>query len=196
MFNLQKRVQGEDEDQKYLGSRISIRDKLLAQEMTELKTSLADVKDCKLRFPNSSALHEMELTITPNSGLYVGGTFKFTINVPPEYNNAPPTVKCLTRVWHPNINEEGNICLSILRQNSLDGYGWLPTRKIMDVVLGLNALFTDLIDFDDPLNVTAAEEYSKNKEAFGSKVRSYIQMYCKKESSTVSDQASKKVGRR
>lgn len=34
MFNLQKRVQGEDEDQKYLGSRISIRDKLLAQGMS------------------------------------------------------------------------------------------------------------------------------------------------------------------
>lgn len=35
----------------------------------------------------------------------------------------PPIVKCLTRVWHPNISEEGSICLSLLRQNSLDGFG-------------------------------------------------------------------------
>lgn len=52
-----------------------------------------------------------------------GGSFKFSINVPPEYNNVPPVVKCLTRVWHPNITEDGAICLSLLRQNSLDGYG-------------------------------------------------------------------------
>jgi ubiquitin-protein ligase len=27
-------------------------------------------------------------------------------------------VKCLTQLWHPNISEQGDICLSILRQNS------------------------------------------------------------------------------
>jgi ubiquitin-protein ligase len=31
---------------------------------------------------------------------------------------APPEVKCLTQLWHPNISEQGDICLSILRQNS------------------------------------------------------------------------------
>lgn len=79
----------------------------------------------------------MDLTVKPNIGLYKGGVFKFKITVPPEYNNVvsfvlynlklswfkPPIVKCLTRVWHPNINEDGSICLSLLRQNSLDGFG-------------------------------------------------------------------------
>ena len=54
----------------------------------------------------------------------------------------PPQVKCLTKLWHPNINEDGDVCLSILRQNSLDGLGWAPTRKLKDVVWGLNSLFT------------------------------------------------------
>ncbi len=31
---------------------------------------------------------------------------------------SPPEVKCLTKLWHPNINEDGEICLSLLRQNS------------------------------------------------------------------------------
>jgi ubiquitin-protein ligase len=35
-----------------------------------------------------------------------------------DYNIAPPEVRCLTRLWHPNISEQGDVCLSILRQNS------------------------------------------------------------------------------
>ena len=180
MLNLQKRVRGIDENKDYLGTRTSIRDKLLAQEMKDLEKSLKEVPSCKLSFPSTSQLHQMELTITPTTGLYVGGTFKFTISVPPEYNNVPPQVKCLTRVWHPNISEEGAICLSLLRQNSLDGFGWMPTRRIIDVILGLDSLFTDLIDFDDALNAQAAQQWSSNKEAFGIKVRDYISRYCRR----------------
>lgn len=53
----------------------------------------------------------------------------------------PPIVKCETRLWHPNISEEGEICLSLLRQNSIDGLGWAPTRTLKDVVWGLSSLF-------------------------------------------------------
>lgn len=54
----------------------------------------------------------------------------------------PPRVKCLTKLWHPNISEQGEICLSLLRQHSVDGLGWSPTRRLKDVVWGLYALFT------------------------------------------------------
>lgn len=59
----------------------------------------------------------------------------------------PPVVKCLTKLWHPNISEDGDVCLSILRQSSIDGMGWAPTRKLKDVVWGLNSLFTVCIFF-------------------------------------------------
>ena len=32
-----------------------------------------------------------------------------------------------------------------------------------DVVLGLNSLFTDLLNFDDPLNLEAAQHYERDK---------------------------------
>ena len=41
----------------------------------------------------------------------------------------------------PNINEKGEVCLSILRQNSIDAFGWLPTRTISDIIFGINSLF-------------------------------------------------------
>uniref|UniRef100_A0A914C5A6 UBC core domain-containing protein n=1 Tax=Acrobeloides nanus TaxID=290746 RepID=A0A914C5A6_9BILA len=129
MLNLQKRIKGIDEDKKYLGTRISIRDKLLSQEVQELETGLKDVHTCRLHFPSTSELHKMELTVTPNTGLYKGG--------------------------------------------------WMPTRRLIDVILGLDSLFTDLMDFDDALNAQAAQQYASNKDAFAAKVREYINRYCR-----------------
>uniref|UniRef100_A0A183CDC0 UBIQUITIN_CONJUGAT_2 domain-containing protein n=1 Tax=Globodera pallida TaxID=36090 RepID=A0A183CDC0_GLOPA len=50
----------------------------------------------------------------------------------------------------------------------------MPTRHIRDVILGLDQLFTDLIDFDDPLNAEAAQLWQTNKEAFAKMVKEYI----------------------
>ncbi|CAD6186335.1 unnamed protein product [Caenorhabditis auriculariae] len=178
MLNLQKRINGEDDDRQYLQTRIAIRERLLAQELKDLEVNLKNQNQCRLSIPSTSQRHELELLVTPQEGIYRGGRFRFSISVPPEYNNVPPNVKCLTRVWHPNINEEGSICLSILRQNSLDAFGWRPTRNLTEVVHGLTSLFTDLIDFDDALNIQAAQQWSQNREAFSHRAREYIQRYC------------------
>ncbi|XP_040417142.1 NEDD8-conjugating enzyme UBE2F isoform X4 [Cygnus olor] len=119
--------------------RVSVRDKLLVKEVAELEANL------------------------PYEGYYQGGKFQFEIEVPDAYNMVPPKVKCLTRIWHPNITEMGEICLSLLREHSIDGTGWAPTRTLKDVVWGLNSLFTDLLNFDDPLNIEAAEHHLRDK---------------------------------
>lgn len=91
----------------------------------------------------------------------------------------PPVVKCLTRLWHPNITESGEVCLSLLRRHSVDGMGWSPIRRLKDVVWGLHALFTDLLNFEDPLNVEAADMYRNSKEEFKIKVMEYVAHYAK-----------------
>ncbi|XP_054643785.1 NEDD8-conjugating enzyme UBE2F isoform X4 [Dunckerocampus dactyliophorus] len=135
--------------------RVSIRDRLLTKEVAELEANL------------------------PNEGYYQSGRFQFEIDVPEAYNMVPPKVRCLTRIWHPNITENGEICLSLLREHSIDGTGWAPTRTLKDVVWGLNSLFTDLLNFDDPLNIDAAEHHLRDKEDFRNKVQDYIQHYAR-----------------
>ncbi|PVD39093.1 hypothetical protein C0Q70_01721 [Pomacea canaliculata] len=137
-------------------------------------------RTCRVNFEDPSILHHFSLTITPDEGLWQGGRFKFQIDIPEEYNILPPKAICATKIWHPNITENGEICLSLLRQNSYDGLGWAPTRRLKDVVWGLNSLFSDLLNFDDPLNVEAAEHYARDKESFKTKVRDYIQTYAKR----------------
>lgn len=155
--------------------RISVRDRLLVKEVQEMEQNLPST--CKVHFNDPNVLCEFTLTITPEEGFWKDGKFKFHISVPEEYNMTPPKVKCSTMLWHPNISVNGDICLSLLRQNSIDGLGWAPTRTLKDVIWGLNSLFTDLLNFDDPLNSDAADQYLKDKKEFQNKVREYISQY-------------------
>ncbi|XP_016323367.1 NEDD8-conjugating enzyme UBE2F [Sinocyclocheilus anshuiensis] len=157
--------------------RVSIRDRLLIKEVSELEANLPNT--CKVTFPDENKLYHIQLAISPDEGYYLGGKFQFEIEVPEAYNMVPPRVKCLTRIWHPNIAETGEICLSLLREHSIDGTGWAPTRTLKDVVWGLNSLFTDLLNFDDPLNIDAAEHHLRDKEDFRNKVQDFIKNYAR-----------------
>ncbi|XP_068052695.1 NEDD8-conjugating enzyme UBE2F isoform X2 [Anomalospiza imberbis] len=155
-------------------------------EVADLEANLPCT--CKVNFPDPNKLHYFQLTVTPDEGYYQGGKFQFETEVPDAYNMVPPKVKCLTRIWHPNITETGEICLSLLREHSIDGTGWAPTRTLkqvlvaaveQDIVWGLNSLFTDLLNFDDPLNIEAAEHHLRDKEDFRNKVEDYIKRYAR-----------------
>lgn len=57
--------------------------------------------------------------------------------------------------------------------------GWTPTRSLKDIVLGLDALFGDLVNFDDPLNVDAAQEFRTNPEQFERKASDHVRQYAR-----------------
>uniref|UniRef100_A0A2K6EIP4 UBC core domain-containing protein n=1 Tax=Propithecus coquereli TaxID=379532 RepID=A0A2K6EIP4_PROCO len=99
----------------------------------------------------------------PYERYYLGGKFQFETEVPDAYNVVPPKVKCLTRIW----------------EHSIDGTGWAPTRTLKDVVWGLNSLFTDLLNVDDPLNIEAAEHHLRDKGDFRNKVDDDIKRYAR-----------------
>jgi ubiquitin-conjugating enzyme E2 F len=112
--------------------RVSVRDKLPVKEVAGLDANLPCT--CKVHFPDPNKLHCFLLTISPGEGYYRGGKFQFETEGPIAYNMVPPKVKCLAEIWHPNITETGEICLSLLRGYSIDGTGWGPTRMLKDVV--------------------------------------------------------------
>ncbi|XP_031567861.1 NEDD8-conjugating enzyme UBE2F-like [Actinia tenebrosa] len=183
MITLSKKIKEEKEkkgkglstNESRKGQRISVRDALLIKEAQEMEEYLPAT--CKVDFKNPNILCDFHLTVVPDEGFWKDGIFIFHIVVPEEYNIKPPTVTCKTKIWHPNISESGEVCLSLLRQHTLDGSGWAPTRKLKDVVWGLNSLFTDLLNFDDPLNVEASQQFEKNKDSFKQRVEEYIRMF-------------------
>eukprot|EP00249_Psilotum_nudum_P005030 c18521_g1_i1 orf=733-1284(-) len=118
-----------------------------------------------ISFPNGKDdLLNFEITIHPDEGYYQGGSFGFTFSISPVYPHEAPKVKCKTKVYHPNIDLEGNVCLNILRED------WKPVLSINSIIYGLQYLFLDP-NPDDPLNQEAAEVLRNNPKQFESNVR-------------------------
>ncbi|AES94883.1 ubiquitin-conjugating enzyme [Medicago truncatula] len=122
-------------------------------------------KSCTMQFPNGKDdLMNFEVLIRPDDGYYLGGAFLFSFNVSPIYPHEAPKVKCKTKVYHPNIDLEGNVCLNILRED------WKPVLNINTVIYGLYHLFTEP-NYEDPLNHDAAAVLRDNPKMFESNVR-------------------------
>ncbi|PRQ26979.1 putative aminoacyltransferase, E1 ubiquitin-activating enzyme [Rosa chinensis] len=105
-----------------------------------------------------------EVSIRPDEGYYTGGKFVFSFQISDIYPHEAPKVKCMTKVYHPNIDLEGNVCLNILRED------WKPVLNINTIVYGLYHLFTDP-NHENPLNHDAAEVLRDNPEEFASNVK-------------------------
>lgn len=116
-------------------------------------------KTCSTEFPDSDDLLNFKLVICPDEGFYKGGRFTFSFKVGPSYPHEPPKVKCETKVYHPNIDLEGNVCLNILRED------WKPVLTINSIVYGLQYLFSEP-NPEDPLNKEAAEVLQTNRRLF------------------------------
>jgi ubiquitin-protein ligase len=90
----------------------------------------------KTHFPNPDDILNFELTIDPDEGMYKGGRFRFDFKINQNFPHDPPKVKCTQKIYHPNIDLEGNVCLNILRED------WKPVLNLNAVVVGLQVCHT------------------------------------------------------
>lgn len=44
-----------------------------------------------------------------------GGTFKLELFLPDDYPMTPPKIRFLTKIFHPNVDKLGRICLDVLK---------------------------------------------------------------------------------
>jgi len=124
----------------------------------------------KVEFPNPNDLTNFHVTVSPDSGYWCGAKYLFTLTIPPLYPHEPPKVLCKTKIYHPNINLEGNVCLNILREE------WKPVLDINAVIYGMIYLFYEP-NPDDPLNREAADLYRTDKNQFSKVVKRTLQGY-------------------
>ena len=106
----------------------------------------------------------------PDDSPYAGGVFFLNIHFPPDYPFKPPKVSFTTKIYHPNINANGSICLDILKDQ------WSPALTISKVLLSISSLLTDP-NPDDPLVPEIATIYKNDKERYNATARDWTGRY-------------------
>uniref|UniRef100_A0A803LWE6 UBC core domain-containing protein n=1 Tax=Chenopodium quinoa TaxID=63459 RepID=A0A803LWE6_CHEQI len=114
--------------------------------------------------------HWQATIMGPGDSPYAGGVFLVNIHFPPDYPFKPPKVAFKTKVFHPNINSNGSICLDILKEQ------WSPALTISKVLLSICSLLTDP-NPDDPLVPEIAHMYKTDKVKYETTARSWTQKY-------------------
>lgn len=137
---------------------------------------LADIQQdppagCSAGPIKESDLYTWNATILgPDDTPYAGGVFNLVIQFPTDYPFKPPKVAFTTKVFHPNINGAGGICLDILKDQ------WSPALSISKVLLSISSLLADA-NPKDPLVPEVARLYESNRAEFNRIAREWTLQY-------------------
>ena len=148
---------------------------LLQKQLSELRKKPVDGFSAGLF--NDDNIYKWEvLVIGPPDTLYEGGFFKALLEFPNEYPQRPPKMKFLSDILHPNIDKEGNVCISILHEPGDDRFGyekaeerWLPVHTVETILLSVISMLADP-NTDSPANVDAAKLQRENYQEFKRRV--------------------------
>uniref|UniRef100_A0A8C8UIW6 UBC core domain-containing protein n=1 Tax=Peromyscus maniculatus bairdii TaxID=230844 RepID=A0A8C8UIW6_PERMB len=151
--------------------------------MLELKSLQEEpVEGFRITLVDESDLYNWEVAIFgPPNTLYEGGYFKAHIKFPIDYPYSPPTFRFLTKMWHPNIYENGDVCISIL-------HPWNPTQNVRTILLSVISLLNEPNTFS-PANMDASVMFRKWRDSKG-KDKEYAEIIRKQVSAT-KDEAEK-----
>ncbi|EGD78793.1 ubiquitin protein ligase [Salpingoeca rosetta] len=143
-----------------------------ARVIKELRTLRRDpVPLCSVGAHEDGDLsHWTALMLGPPGTPYEGGVFQLDIKLPEQYPLKPPAVRFITKIYHPNINAGGGICLDILKSE------WSPALQVSRVILSICSLLCEP-NPDDPLVPEIARVYIKDREAFNKTARGWTSIH-------------------
>ncbi|CAB1331423.1 unnamed protein product, partial [Coregonus sp. 'balchen'] len=114
------------------------------------------------------------------------------IKFPIDYPYSPPAFRFLTKMWHPNIYENGDVCISILhppvddpQSGELPSERWNPTQNVRTILLSVISLLNEP-NTSSPANVDASVMYRKWRDSKG-KDREFAEIIRKQVHATKAD---------
>lgn len=117
----------------------------------------------------------------PKDTLYEYGIFKAEMKFPIQYPDEPPTFRFITPMWHPNIDKQGNVCISILHKSGYDNLEyeelnerWMPVRSAESVIMSIICLLSSP-NCESSANQDAGFQYRNDREEYCKKVKLFTQ---------------------
>jgi len=109
-------------------------------------------------FPDGDNIFSWVGTIEGAKGtVYENFKYSLTLSFANEYPYKAPVVKFSTPCFHPNVDQFGNICLDILKEQ------WSPAYNVRTILLSIQSLLGEPNN-DSPLNTHAAGLWSNQEE--------------------------------
>lgn len=122
-------------------------------------------------FRQNDDLSSLLVSLSPPEGTpYEEGIFFIDMDIPVDYPSKPPSIKFTTKIYHPNISEEGGIYFEMI------GSEWKPTFTIKTVI----EYIYHLLEHPSPylyVDEKTSYQYENYREEFNKKAREWVQLY-------------------
>lgn len=142
--------------------------KRITKELADLTSD--PPANCSAGPEGDDIFHWTATLMGPEGTPYHGGVFYLNITFPANYPFKPPKIHFVTKIYHPNINSGGGICLDVLKDN------WSPALTISKILISICSLLDDP-NPDDPLVPDIAKQYVDNRAAYDVTARTWTMDY-------------------
>ncbi|RLN10843.1 hypothetical protein BBJ28_00010053 [Nothophytophthora sp. Chile5] len=115
----------------------------------------------------------------PDDTPWEGGTFNLTLEFSEDYPNKAPTVKFITKMFHPNSTlllfcSLGMRSCDSIRWNSSRTNQWSPIYDISAILTSIQSLLCDP-NPNSPANSEAARLFQENRREYNRRVREIVE---------------------
>ncbi|KAI6751844.1 hypothetical protein HG531_006540 [Fusarium graminearum] len=121
-------------------------------------------------------LHWECLIQGPEGTPFEGGVFPAELKFPKDYPLAPPSMRFLADVWHPNVYPSGLVCISILHPPGDDpnhyehaSERWSPIQSVEKILISVMSMLAEPND-ESPANVEAAKMWRERRTEYENKL--------------------------
>ena len=124
----------------------------------------------------------------PTGTPYEGGIFTYIkiadiralITFPKDYPLSPPVMKFNPPIFHPNVYEDGTVCISILHppgedpnRYELASERWSPVQSVEKILLSVVSMLAEPND-ESGANIDASKMWREDREKFNEKVNQNV----------------------
>lgn len=162
---------------------MGMRAKRLAVELKRLSTSPPPGVAAWPRDESRVDELDAEIVGAPETP-YASGVFRLRVTVPEEYPIRPPLVRFVTKIYHPNIDSQGRICLDTL--NMPPKGAWKPSLNVSTVLASVQLLMSHP-NPDDGLMADITDQYKRFPEKFAATAADWTARYAKEPAVHASD---------